>query len=118
MPAILEDAARQWPERTALHFMGRDIAYAELDRLADRMAAGLQRLGVGPGVHVGIYLPNTPHYFIAFFGILKAGGTVVNYSPLDAEAVLEHKGGGQRNAAAGDLGHEGAAAADAAAAWP
>jgi long-chain acyl-CoA synthetase len=36
-------------------------------------------------------LPNTPHYFIAFFGILKAGGTVVNYSPLDAAAVLEHK---------------------------
>jgi long-chain acyl-CoA synthetase len=91
VPAILEDAARQWPGHTALHFVGRDIAYAELNRLADRMAAGLQRLGVGPGVHVGIYLPNTPHYFITFFGILKAGGTVVNYSPLDAEAVLEHK---------------------------
>jgi long-chain acyl-CoA synthetase len=40
---------------------------------------------------VGIFLPNTPHYFIAFFGILKAGGVVVNYAPLDAEAVLEHK---------------------------
>jgi long-chain acyl-CoA synthetase len=91
VPAILEDAAKRWPGQTALHFMGRNVSYAELDRLADRMAAGLQRLGVGPGVHVGIYLPNTPHYFIAFFGILKAGGTVVNYSPLDAEAVLEHK---------------------------
>jgi long-chain acyl-CoA synthetase len=91
VPAILEDATRRWPGHTALHFMGRAVSYAELDRLADRMAAGLQRLGVGPGVHVGIYLPNTPHYFVAFFGILKAGGTVVNYSPLDAEAVLEHK---------------------------
>jgi long-chain acyl-CoA synthetase len=91
VPAILEDAARRWRGQTALHFMGRNVGYAELDRLADRMTAGLQRLGVGPGVHVGIYLPNTPHYFIAFFGILKAGGTVVNYSPLDAEAVLEHK---------------------------
>jgi long-chain acyl-CoA synthetase len=36
-------------------------------------------------------LPNTPHYFIAFFAILKAGGVVVNYSPLDAAAVLAHK---------------------------
>ena len=52
---------------------------------------GLQQLGVGPGVHVGLYLPNTPHYVIAFFGVLKAGGTVVNYSPLDAAKVLEHK---------------------------
>ena len=42
-------------------------------------------------MHVGLYLPNSPHYPIAFFGVLKAGGTVVNYSPLDAERVLEHK---------------------------
>ena len=42
-------------------------------------------------MHVGLYLPNTPHYAIAFFGVLKAGGTVVNYSPLDAAKVLEHK---------------------------
>jgi long-chain acyl-CoA synthetase len=89
--AILEDAAAAWTGQTALDFQGRTLSYAELDGLADRFAAGLQGLGVGPGVHVGIYLPNTPHYFVAFFGILKAGGTVVNYSPLDAEAVLEHK---------------------------
>ena len=30
---------------------------------------------VKPGVHVGLYLPNTPHYTVAFFGVLKAGGT-------------------------------------------
>ena len=45
-----------------------------------------------PGVNVALYLPNTPHYLIAFFGVLKAGGTVVNYSPLDAAKVLEHLG--------------------------
>jgi hypothetical protein len=38
-----------------------------------------------------LFLPNTPHYVISFFGVLKAGGTVVNYSPLDAAKVLEHK---------------------------
>jgi len=89
--AILEDAASHWTNQAALDFQGREISYSELNTLADHFAAGLQGLGVGPGVHVGIYLPNTPHYFVAFFGILKAGGTVVNYSPLDAEAVLEHK---------------------------
>ena len=67
------------------------MSYAELDGLANRAAAGFQRLGVGPGVNVGLYLPNTPHYVIAFFGVLKAGGTVVNYSPLDALRTLEHK---------------------------
>jgi len=88
---LLDEAVRRWPERPALEFMGRVISYAELGRLVDGFAAGLQREGVGPGVHVGLYLPNTPHHAIAFFGVLRAGGTVVNYSPLDAERVLAHK---------------------------
>lgn len=88
---ILEDSAARWPSNPALDFMGRKISYGELNQLANRAAKGFQKLGVKPGIHVGIYLPNTPHYLISFFGVLKAGGTVVNYSPLDAEKVLEHK---------------------------
>ncbi|MDM0117860.1 long-chain fatty acid--CoA ligase [Variovorax sp. J22R133] len=88
---ILDRAAAAWPDNPALQFMGRRMTYGELLAQADRAAKGLQELGVGPGMHVGLYLPNTPHYVIAFFAVLKAGGTVVNYSPLDAAKVLEHK---------------------------
>jgi len=88
---LLDDAVRKWPENPAIEFMGRTLSYRELGELVNRAAKGFQDLGVGPGVHVGLYLPNTPHYPIAFFGVLKAGGTVVNYSPLDAERVLAHK---------------------------
>jgi long-chain acyl-CoA synthetase len=88
---LLTDAAARWGDNPAVEFMGRVLSYRELDRLSDRAAAGLQALGVGPGVHVGLYLPNTPHYAIAFFGAMKAGATVVNYSPLDVERVLAHK---------------------------
>lgn len=88
---ILETSASQWPTHSAVDFMGRRISYAELNDMANRVATGLQKLGVKPGVHVGLYLPNTPHYLAALFGVLKAGGTIVNYSPLDAEKVLEHK---------------------------
>jgi long-chain acyl-CoA synthetase len=88
---IIDASAAQWPDLPALDFMGRKISYAELKALTDRAAKGFQKLGVKPGVHVGLYLPNTPHYVVAFFGVLKAGGVVVNYSPLDAEKVLEHK---------------------------
>jgi long-chain acyl-CoA synthetase len=88
---ILQDAAAKWPNNPAIDFMGRKITFAELNDLANRAAAGLQKLGVGPGIHVGLYLANTPHYLISLFGVLKAGGTVVNYSPLDAAKVLEHK---------------------------
>jgi long-chain acyl-CoA synthetase len=89
--SILAETVAKWPDNPALQFMGRRIRYRELRDLVRRAAKGLQRLGVGPGVHVGLYLPNTPHYVIAFFGVLEAGGTVVNYSPLDAAKVLEHK---------------------------
>jgi long-chain acyl-CoA synthetase len=88
---LLDDAVRRWPENGAIEFMGRTITYRELGDLVNRAAKGFQNLGVGPGVHVGLYLPNTPHYPIAFFAVLKAGGCVVNYSPMDAERVLAHK---------------------------
>jgi long-chain acyl-CoA synthetase len=88
---ILTEATRRFGPLPALEFMDKRVTYAELESLADRAAAGFQKLGVGPGVHVGLYLPNTPHYPIAFFGVLEAGGTVVNYSPLDALRTLELK---------------------------
>lgn len=88
---FLGASVAKFGDRPAVDFAGRRISYRELGDLTDRAARGLQKLGVKPGVHVGLYLPNTPHYLIAFFGVLKAGGTVVNYSPLDAAKVLEHK---------------------------
>jgi long-chain acyl-CoA synthetase len=91
VPSVLETAAQRFGALPALQFMDKRITYSELEGLANRAAAGLQKLGVGPGVRVGLYLPNTPHYVIAFFGVLKAGGVVVNYSPLDALRTLERK---------------------------
>jgi long-chain acyl-CoA synthetase len=89
--SVLEKAAERFGSKPALEFMGKRTTYAELEALANRAAAGFQKLGVKPGVHVGLFLPNTPHYIIAFFGVLKAGGTVVNYSPLDALHTLQIK---------------------------
>ncbi|HYC14907.1 MAG TPA: long-chain fatty acid--CoA ligase [Stellaceae bacterium] len=85
---ILEHAAERWPERTACDFYGRRISFAEWLGLARRAAKGFQALGVGPGVSVGLHLPNTPHYLVCFFGVLLAGGRVVNFSPLYAPREL------------------------------
>jgi long-chain acyl-CoA synthetase len=91
LSSVLARAAARWPDHPAIHFMGRRTSYSELHSQVERFAAGLRALGVKPGVHVGLFLANTPHYMIAFFGVLRAGGVVVNYSPLDAERTLEHK---------------------------
>ncbi len=50
-------------------------------RLTDHMAAALVEMGVKKGDRVGIFMPNTPQFVIAYFGILKAGGVVVAVNP-------------------------------------
>jgi long-chain acyl-CoA synthetase len=89
--AILDDAVAAHGSRVAVDFLGKTLIYAELGRLVDRAAAGFRRLGVAQGTRVGLFLPNSPHFIIAFFGVLKAGGIVVNMSPLDAAQELQHK---------------------------
>lgn len=89
--SLLDEAVAKFAPKPFLEFMGKTLTYAAVSDLVDRAAKGFQQLGVGPGVHVGLFLPNTPHYVICFFGILKAGGRVVNYSPLDAERELRYK---------------------------
>ena len=88
---IFEESCAQYAARPFTDFLDKMMSFADYKMASDQAAAGFQKLGVGPGVNVGLYLPNTPHYLIAFFGILKAGGRVVNYSPLDAARELEFK---------------------------
>lgn len=73
---------------TALNFMGKKITFVELDDLVNKVAKSLQEMGVGKGSKVGLHMPNTPYYPIMLMGILRAGGTAVNYSPLYSEEEL------------------------------
>ena len=91
LESLLETAASKWPERTALDFYDCTFTFRELRDLSARAAKGLQALGVGPGVHVGLHLPNTPHFVIAFFAVLMAGARVVNFSPLAAPRELKYQ---------------------------
>ncbi|HTE41075.1 MAG TPA: long-chain fatty acid--CoA ligase [Steroidobacteraceae bacterium] len=88
---FLVDAAANWPDRIGLDFYDRQFTYAELLALAQRAANGLQAIGVGPGVNVGLHLINSPHYIVCLFGIVLAGGRVVNFSPLAARRELEYQ---------------------------
>ena len=78
---FLEEAASKYPDRACTIFKGAVISYKEMDALTDHMAAALVELGVKKGDRVGIFMPNTPQFVIAYFGILKAGGVVVAVNP-------------------------------------
>ncbi|MEN2785915.1 long-chain fatty acid--CoA ligase [Sphingomonas qilianensis] len=74
-----------------IDFLGRHYSYAETLAAANRVAAGLAALGYGPGDRIGLFLPNVPHYLAAYYGILKLGATVVNFSPLYTVDELAHQ---------------------------
>jgi long-chain acyl-CoA synthetase len=87
----LEDAARNYPQHTALIFKGHRINYQQLNELADTVAAGLAANGFKKGDRAVIYMPNTPQFVMIYFGILKAGGIVIATNPLYTERELEHQ---------------------------
>jgi len=59
---------------------GRTMSYAEFDELTDRVAAGLQREGIGPGSFVAIRMPRSERMVAAIFGVIKAGAAIVPIS--------------------------------------
>ncbi len=79
---LLRQAAESNPDTAATVFYGVRLTYREIDDLADRFAAYLRARGVRPGDRVGLVVPNSPAYVIAFFGIQRAGGIVVQTNPL------------------------------------
>ncbi len=91
MVDMVDQAARQHGNAPLIDFMGRRYSYAETLDGANRVAKGLHALGYGPGDRIGLFLPNVPHYLAAYYGILKLGATVVNFSPLYTAAELEHQ---------------------------
>ncbi|MGQ0602624.1 MAG: long-chain-fatty-acid--CoA ligase [Anaerolineales bacterium] len=89
--SILEAAAAKYPAKPCTIFKGRTVTYQEMNDLTDRFAAALAGIGVKKGDRVGIFIPNTPQFVIAFFGILKAGGIVVATNPLYTPREMEHQ---------------------------
>lgn len=88
---MFEAAARRDPHAVLIDFVGRRYSYGETLETVECVARGLAWLGIGKGDRVGLFLPNTPHYVAAYYGALKAGAVVVNFSPLYTPAELEHQ---------------------------
>lgn len=91
LPELLDRAVARFGDRPCLDFLDRRLSYREVAWQVDCMAAGLQRIGLGRGHRVGLFLPNSPAFVIAYYAVLKAGATVVNFNPLYAPRELIHQ---------------------------
>ncbi len=88
---FLEESARKYPDRACTIFKGAVVTYKEMNEITDHIAAALAAMGVKKGDRVGIFMPNTPQFVMAYYGILKAGGVVVATNPLYTPPEIAHQ---------------------------
>jgi long-chain acyl-CoA synthetase len=102
---LLDHQAMLTPDRLAVVMRPHTLTYAQLQGMASKVASGLRALGLGPGDHVALSCPNTPHFPAVYYGILKLGAVVVPLNVLlkpreiayhlkdsDAKALLVFEG--------------------------
>jgi long-chain acyl-CoA synthetase len=97
---ILDNTAAHYPNSPALHLLlkylnfgleiGSKMSYREVKAATDRFAAALYKLGVRQGDRVALMMPNLTQQALAYFGILKAGGIIVNINPTYTAREVLH----------------------------
>ena len=88
---MLEESARNYPDTPCTIFKGAKLSYREMNTITDQLAAGLAGLGLKKGDRVGIFMPNTPQFVMAYFAALKLGAIVVAVNPLYSAREIEHQ---------------------------
>ncbi|WP_137293948.1 long-chain-fatty-acid--CoA ligase [Nocardioides dongxiaopingii] len=82
LATLLEDSAAAHPDRDAIVLGATRLTYAQVDGAANQVAGLLASRGIERGDKVALSCPNLPYFTIAYFGILKAGATVVPLNVL------------------------------------
>jgi long-chain acyl-CoA synthetase len=82
LSGLLEDSAAAHPDRDAVILGDTRLTYAQVDAGANQVANLLVSRGIRPGDKVALTCVNIPHFTIVYYGILKAGATVVPLNVL------------------------------------
>ncbi|MCR8869777.1 long-chain-fatty-acid--CoA ligase [Peribacillus frigoritolerans] len=89
--SFLKESAEEFPDKVSIHFQGKELTFREVHESALKFAAYLKSIGLQKGERVAVMLPNCPQGVISFFGILMAGGVVVQTNPTYTERELEYQ---------------------------
>jgi acyl-CoA synthetase (AMP-forming)/AMP-acid ligase II len=86
----VREQARRVPDRTAVHFQGESLTYADIDRRSNQVARGLKEAGARGGSRIAILAKNTPTFYDVVFGAAKVGAVPVplNYRLAPAEMAF------------------------------
>jgi hypothetical protein len=87
---LVEKAAQKNPKAPALWVEGRAVSYGEVEIQVNRVANGLDALGLGRGDRVAIMLPNIPEFVYSFFGIQRIGAVAVPFNTMYKGGEVAH----------------------------
>ncbi|MBX6382040.1 MAG: long-chain fatty acid--CoA ligase [Microbispora sp.] len=91
LAVVLEDSAREKPDATAVVFGDLRLPYSLVNTVANQVANLLVSRGIGRGDKVALACPNLPYFPFVYYGILKAGATVVPLNVLlQAREITYH----------------------------
>src|SRR6478735_3894220 len=82
LSTLLEDSSATYPDRTAVVLGESRLTYEQVNTFSNMVANLLVSRGIQPGDKVALSCPNLPYFTVVYFGILKAGGTVVPLNVL------------------------------------
>ncbi len=82
LATIATETAERIPDEIAYKLDDTEVNWAVVNEGSARVAGLLKSKGLEPGDRVGIMLPNVPYFPIAYYGVLRAGGTVVPMNVL------------------------------------
>jgi long-chain acyl-CoA synthetase len=82
LATMLRESATAHPDKPLCHVNDLSFSYAQVDEISGRIATSLLGLGLQRGDKVAVQLPNLPQFLFTYFGILKAGLTMVPLNPL------------------------------------
>jgi long-chain acyl-CoA synthetase len=88
---LFESATDKYRDRPAYTNLGRTISFGDLERMSRSFGAWIQAKRIAKGARVAVMMPNCLQYPVCIFGILRAGGIVVNVNPLYTPRELEHQ---------------------------
>ena len=87
---LIEERAKEYSNRVAIVYQGKEITYRELNRNVNLLANGLKQLGIRKEDRVAIMLPNIPEFIYCFFACQKIGAVAVPFNTMYKRGEIIH----------------------------
>jgi len=87
---FLQESVKNYPDKKSIIFGDKSFTFSQINAAANMVANALQGAGIEKGDKVALSCPNLPYFPMVYYGILKAGATVVPLNVLLKEREIAY----------------------------